>query len=74
MRSDGRSCLWTGNATISYTDRQQKQKESQIARQRGVGGNSASQKNEMRCSRERDVASDPLSRTKSGTDLFLSAK
>lgn len=39
MRPDGRSCLRAGNATVSFTDRQQKQKESQIARQRDVGGN-----------------------------------
>lgn len=39
MRPDGRSCLRPGNATVSFTDRQQKQKESQTARQRDVGGN-----------------------------------
>lgn len=38
MRPDGRSCLQTGNAIVSNADRQQKQRESQIDRQRDVGG------------------------------------
>ncbi len=38
MGPDGRSCLQAGNATVSSIDRQQKQRESQIDRQRDVGG------------------------------------
>lgn len=41
MRPDGRSCLQAGNATISSIDRQQKQRERQMDRQRDVGGSRA---------------------------------